>query len=1379
MTIACIDINDSLLLNVISEFNNEVVIEKNMNSGLSYDFWIISEQWYVKHKSDHNFNAYKVYVLVETINESMIDEMYEAGVYDVLRQPLSRQYIIKRLQFMKNPLHNQLDFIEAAGEIGVFKIDYLTGKSFISPYILNLFDLPSNSEIKLESLDQYIHPEDRVFVMGLYQKKYLNHMNYTMDYKIITAKKHLKHIRKKVVFHLQGDLCVQAYGTFRDVSEEIEYKDTINELGERMGLAVEAAEIGIWDYDITSGDLIWDPHMFKLHHLRIDTQMLDMNDWMNYISQQDRQKFIDNLKAAVNHHQKMEISYSIPKDDHVSYLRATATVSMDNLSATRLIGVCYDVTERVLREKHLSSLNEALENRVKERTAELEKAILNRKIAQARLESSLNVANVGFWEWYVDEGWSYESKQWFEMLGRNKSDYRNSTAFFHNLMHPDDEPHMREVLEEVATGKRQEIQEEFRLKHLDGHYEWIMARGRIIEYQSDGKAKMVSGVHINISYIKEKEKQVNLLYSAVSASPLGVVITDSEGFINYANESFEKITGYAMSEILGYSCGILKSGYHDDAFYENLWQTIKDKKQWKGEFLNKRKNGDLYWESASISPILNEQGEVFAFVTLKEDITSKKEHENEMILRNKRLTRQQWMLQHLTRNSDLTQSNMHAGLTLITEAICNALEVSHSYIGFFEEMDSVLVCESCYDAVEKTFFICERIQHKDFSNYFYDMLAGNLITLSKDQRSNAYKDMKSYLEKQNIYASLHFPIRLRGQVIGVVRAGHEIDDRPWLTDEISFLRSISDLITIVLETHERIKAQNKAEEATKVKSSFLANMSHEIRTPLNAIVGLSHLMLKSKLNDQQVNYMTKINNASNHLMVIINDILDFSKAEAGKVTLENIPYSLIKVLNNLKSMVEKDIQEKQLYFKYTINNNTPTNLIGDPYRLTQILLNLVSNAIKFTKHGGVEIIVDRVYSDMNNDEIVMIQFQVIDTGKGMDKNTMNTLFDSFEQGDSSITREYGGSGLGLSICKHLVELFGGHIDVNSELNRGSQFNFTINATLNEAHYETIETEMEQLETKHQISLAIVDDNDINREIICEFLKPHGYLLKVFSNGQDLISYLEQGNMLSLILMDLHMPMMDGFETASMIRSKQFKNVIPIIAISADSEMDVKDQMIEAGINDYVSKPILEASLLDKVKKWLVPVSFQNIKHLDVEKGLKHCNNNMELYVTVLEKITQKYALEKASDHQELLLNLHTLKGLMKNIGNDYLADQLAKFEKQAKENQLDKMEFEKLIHQYNRFTDQVSQGLKVFSHSESKAFKKDNKKLVELLNALKQPLKSGMINDIQILQNQINKMYVQDGIALPIKQLDHAIKKYKFDAAQVIIAAILDEIGET
>lgn len=461
-----------------------------------------------------------------------------------------------------------------------------------------------------------------------------------------------------------------------------------------------------------------------------------------------------------------------------------------------------------------------------------------------------------------------------------------------------------------------------------------------------------------------------------------------------------------------------------------------------------------------------------------------------------------------------------------------------------------------------------------------------------------------------------------------------------------------------------------------------------------------------------------------------------------------------------------------------IHEHVPTRLIGDPYRLTQILLNLVSNAIKFTKEGGVTIVVDRVYSDMNNEEIVMLQFSVMDTGKGMDDNTMAHLFESFEQGDSSITREYGGSGLGLSICKNLVELFDGHIEVESELDKGSVFTFTINVKNDTNSLEEDEALMiEHIE--NDASIVIVDDNEINREILVEMLKPKGHSLIELDSGEKLIGYLKQGHYPEIILMDLNMPNLSGYDTAIEIRSKLRKSDIPIIALTADSESQVRDRIMSSGMNDYLGKPVLEKTLIDKINLWMISAKIAAIEGLNLNKGLNYTGNNIRLYLSLLEKLISNHQNDLGVEKEEnLLLSLHTLKGLLRQIGYDSLSSKMEKIEDSLKIDRLDVVLLEDARAEFRTFTRHVRKALKLSYDSESSEVAYDEKQLIHLLNELRLPLKNGLINDIQALQEQLKSLMIPKEILLPYQQLESAIKKYKFDAAQVIISAILDTIGE-
>ena len=367
--------------------------------------------------------------------------------------------------------------------------------------------------------------------------------------------------------------------------------------------------------------------------------------------------------------------------------------------------------------------------------------------------------------------------------------------------------------------------------------------------------------------LKQSLDQVKKLYRAVEQSPASVVITNKKGIIEYVNPKFTEVTGYSFGEAIGNNPNILKSGNLPKSFYKNLWATILSGKIWKGDFINKTKNGKDYWEHASISPILDDNGKISHFVAVKEDVSLRKKMEEDLI-----------------------------------------------------------------------------------------------------------------------------------------------------------------------------NAKINAEAANQAKSDFLAIMSHEIRTPLNAIIGMSYLLVETDLNKKQQEYISRIQFAGKTLLKIINDILDFSKIEAGKLELDFVTFQIDELINNIYSIISFNAHDKGINLLLNYDNKIPLNLIGDSFRLSQVLINLASNAVKFSDKGDVEITVQA--KEINN-ENVKVTFSVKDTGIGLSDDQIKKLFNPFTQANTSTTRQYGGTGLGLAICKRLVEAMGGNINVKSKLGHGSIFYFTI------------------------------------------------------------------------------------------------------------------------------------------------------------------------------------------------------------------------------------------------------------------------------------------------------------------------------------------------
>ena len=389
----------------------------------------------------------------------------------------------------------------------------------------------------------------------------------------------------------------------------------------------------------------------------------------------------------------------------------------------------------------------------------------------------------------------------------------------------------------------------------------------------------------------------------------------------------------------------------------------------------------------------------------------------------------------------------------------------------------------------------------------------------------------------------------------------------------------------------------KAEESTKIKSEFLAKMSHEIRTPMNGVMGMLQLLLEDGLNAEQKDYAETALNSSKSLLTIINDILDFSKMEAGKLDIENIPFSISTTIEDVISTVANSAQQKHLELKYLINPDVEKYYIGDASRISQILINLIGNAIKFTDKGEVEVNLSIKESDSS---FSLLHFEVSDSGIGITDEAKKNLFTSFNQADNSISRNYGGTGLGLAICKQLCSLMGGSIGIYDGVNGGSVFWFTLklarakeqqdeisNINLQEENIEQVilPQEKQRLTNKR---ILIVEDKEVNQRVASKILERLNYLSDIANNGKMAIEKTQLINY-DLILMDCHMPNMDGFEATQKIRKLQKGGSIPfcpIIALTGNAMLGDKEKCIEAGMDDFLAKPFTIDELSNIMEKWL-------------------------------------------------------------------------------------------------------------------------------------------------------------------------------------------------
>ena len=823
--------------------------------------------------------------------------------------------------------------------------------------------------------------------------------------------------------------------------------------------------------------------------------------------------------------------YHTARNVIISVLAITVLLALGSLILAVLVD---ERANRALRKSH-----EELEGRIQERTAEL---------AESEERFALALRGVGAGIWGLDpitgKGWS--SDRFKELLGYSEGDAADSYSDWAHIVYRDDRDAFTSALQNHLHN-RAPFNVVCRLLCKSGEFRWFRITGQAL-WDDNGRAYRMAGSIVDITEGKTAQDDLRKLSLATEHSPASVVITDRYGTIEYVNATFCDVTGYSEQEAIGRNPRILKSGNLAASYYKVLWDTILAGKTWKGDFINKKKNGEQYWESASISPIQNDEGEITHFVAVKQDITERKKAE---------------------------------------EAIKNSQQRLGQIIDFLPDPTWVIDDENKVvtwnRAMEKLLDIkAEDMVGKGDYEYalpFYGERRPVLIDLVKDWNAAYEKEYVSVKKMgDNLISESFHPDLGEGGIFLQGTAGLLCDTAGRIAGAIESLRDITSSKQLEAEL---IQAKQAADEANKAKGDFLANMSHEIRTPMNAVIGMTHLALKTDLTPKQRDYLKKIQSSANSLLGIINDILDFSKIEAGKLDMEAVNFNLDDVLDNLANLITVKAQEKEnLEVLFDAAPDVPRHLVGDPLRLGQVLINLANNAVKFTESGEIVVSIQKASRQQGQ---TTLKFAVSDSGIGLTEEQMSKLFQSFTQADTSTTRKYGGTGLGLAISKKLVDMMGGEIWVESEYGRGTTFHFTADFGLGKE--KTLKRSAVAGDLRG-MRVLVVDDNATSRDILKEILDSFSFEVELAASGEEGITEIENADRakpFELVVIDWKMPGMDGIEAATRIKNHPTLSKIPaVILVTAYGREEIMQRAEKAGLDGFLIKPVNASVLFDAV-----------------------------------------------------------------------------------------------------------------------------------------------------------------------------------------------------
>jgi PAS domain S-box-containing protein len=731
-----------------------------------------------------------------------------------------------------------------------------------------------------------------------------------------------------------------------------------------------------------------------------------------------------------------------------------------------------------------------------------------------------------------------------------------------DLTHPDDIGSALQDQVRFWQERRESVDMEMRFLHRSGNVVWVRVRPSLVRDLRRSPLYFV----VHVEDITERKRTEEALRDSeerfrimADGCPAIMWVTNAEGGIRFINRAWRDLLGTSYEEMEGRKWQLVLHPDDADEYVAAFRKAVREQTPFRAEARARGADGEWLWVASYAEPRFSPGGEFLGHVGLSPDITDRKRTEQ--------------ALQASEEKFRQFAENIREVFWMLDPVAREVLYVSPAYAQVWGRS-----CDSVY---RNPLAWSEAIHPDDLER----ALAWHAGYMRGDPVEAEYR-IRTPEGQEKWIRDRAFPIRDGdGQLVRAVGIAEEITAQKRYEAEL-------------------IRAREGADAANRAKSCFLANMSHEIRTPMNGVLGMVQLLLETDLTAEQMEYVTLAQSSGQALLTLIDDILDLSKIEARKVTLENLHVPLDETVREVIGLLGVQAAAKGLAIHSRVSPEIPSNLVGDPRRLRQVLLNLAGNAVKFTEHGEITL---EAALESHGTSSATVRFTITDTGIGIREDTVAALFSPFTQADASTTRKYGGTGLGLAICRQMVELMGGRIGVTSREGQGSTFWFTAVFELASASRRQLLCEVEEGNSGEKCRPAphgrtgrilVAEDNPTNRIVILAQLGKLGHRAIAVTNGAEAVAAAKGGGY-DLVFMDCQMPVMDGFEATRLIRSS---NTVPIVAMTADAMPADRDRCLREGMDDYLAKPVKVKLLSEVLARWLPAGPEVGLLEEDADRG---------------------------------------------------------------------------------------------------------------------------------------------------------------------------------